>query len=112
MVKNPLGDVGGVGLIPGGEISRSGAWQPIPIFLPGESHGQKTWWGLQHSKWCCKESDMTEASKHNIKHEDTGACQVELVLKEPDCQCKRRKRCGFNPWFGKILWGGHGNPLQ
>ena len=22
--------------------------------------------------------------------------------KEPDCQCRRRKRCGFNPWVGKI----------
>ena len=23
--------------------------------------------------------------------------------KEPACQCKRHKRCGFNPWVGKIL---------
>ena len=28
-----------------------------------------------------------------------GAC-----CKEPACQCRRRKRCGFNPWVGKIAW--------
>ena len=32
--------------------------------------------------------------------------------KEHDCQCRRHKRHGFNPWFGKIPWRGHGNPLQ
>ena len=24
--------------------------------------------------------------------------------KEPACQCRRYKRCGFNSWVGKILW--------
>ena len=24
--------------------------------------------------------------------------------KEPTCQCRRLKRCGFNPWVGKIPW--------
>ena len=24
--------------------------------------------------------------------------------KEPICQCRRHKRHGFNPWFGKIPW--------
>ena len=23
---------------------------------------------------------------------------------EPTCQSRRHKRCGFNPWFGKIPW--------
>ena len=33
--------------------------------------------------------------------------------KEPICQCRRHKRCGFDPWVGKIPWrGGHGNPLS
>ena len=32
--------------------------------------------------------------------------------KEPACQCKRCKRCGFDPWVGKIPWRGYGNPLQ
>ena len=33
-------------------------WQPTPIFLPGESHGQRSLVG--YSPWGCKESDMTE----------------------------------------------------
>ena len=24
--------------------------------------------------------------------------------KEPTCQCRRHKRCGFSPWVGKIPW--------
>ena len=24
--------------------------------------------------------------------------------KEPECQCRRHKRCGFDPWLGKIPW--------
>ena len=24
--------------------------------------------------------------------------------KEPTCQCRRQKRCGFDPWVGKIPW--------
>ena len=24
--------------------------------------------------------------------------------KEPACQCRNHKRCGFNPWVGKIPW--------
>ena len=34
------------------------AWQPTPVFLPGESHGQRRL--VSHSPWGCKESDMTE----------------------------------------------------
>ena len=36
------------------------AWQPTPVFLPGESHGQRSL--VSYSMWGCKESDMTEAS--------------------------------------------------
>ena len=33
-------------------------WQPAPVFLPGESHGQRRLVG--YSPWCHKESGMTE----------------------------------------------------
>ena len=36
------------------------AWQPTPVFLPGESHGQRSLAG--HSPWDCKELDATERS--------------------------------------------------
>ena len=34
------------------------AWQPTPVFLPGESYGQRSLVG--YSPWGCKESDMTD----------------------------------------------------
>ena len=37
-------------------------WQPTPIFLPGESHGQRSLAG--YSPWGHKESDTTEATEH------------------------------------------------
>ena len=46
MVKNPpanAGDARDACSIPGMERSPGGrVWQPTPVFLPGESHGQKT----------------------------------------------------------------------
>ena len=32
--------------------------------------------------------------------------------KESTCRSRRHKRRGFDPWVRKILWRGHGNPLQ
>ena len=34
------------------------AWKPTPVFLPGESHGQRSLMGC--SLWGHRESDMTE----------------------------------------------------
>ena len=31
--------------------------------------------------------------------------------KEPACQCKRCKRCGFDPWVGKIPWRREWQPI-
>ena len=38
------------------------AWQPTPVFLPGELHGQRSLAG--YSPWDLTESDMTEATYH------------------------------------------------
>ena len=35
-------------------------WQPTPVLLPGESHGQRSLAG--YSPWGCKEQDTTEQS--------------------------------------------------
>ena len=53
-----------MGLIPGsGRSPGEGQWQPTPVFLPGESHGQKSLVG--YSPWDCKESNMTKVTEHN-----------------------------------------------
>ena len=41
-----------------GKISWRRKWQPTPIFLPGEFHGQRNLAG--YSPWGCKESDTIE----------------------------------------------------
>ena len=33
-------------------------WQPTPVFLPGEPHGQRSL--VDYSPWGCEESDTTE----------------------------------------------------
>ena len=38
------------------------AWQPSPVFLPGDSHGQRNLMG--YSPWDRKESETTEATWH------------------------------------------------
>ena len=68
VVKNPpsnAADVRDTGSIPGSGRSPPWwhgmvAWQPTPVFLPGESHEQRSLAG--YSPWGCKESDMTEAT--------------------------------------------------
>ena len=42
------------------KISWSRKWQPTPVFLPGESHGQRSLAGF--SPWGRKELDMTAAA--------------------------------------------------
>ena len=44
------------------KISWRRKWQPTLIFLPGESHGQRSLAG--YSPWGCKESDMAEQAPH------------------------------------------------
>ena len=41
-----------------GKIPWRRAWQPTPVFLPGESHAQRSL--VDYSPWGLKESDMTE----------------------------------------------------
>ena len=53
-------NTGDPGLIPGGvKIPWRRKWQATPVFLPGESHGQRSLVG--YSPWGCKELDRTES---------------------------------------------------
>ena len=58
-VKASPCNVGGLSSIPGvGKIPWRRKWQPTPVFLPGESHGQRSLVG--YSPRGHKESDTTE----------------------------------------------------
>ena len=64
MVKNPSANAGDIRdnrlKLWVGKIPWSKAWQSSPIFLPGESHGQRSLVG--YGLWSPKESDMTEVT--------------------------------------------------
>ena len=55
------------GFSPGvGKIPWRRQWQPTPVFLPGESHGQRSQAG--YSPRGGEESDTTKVTKHMLLH--------------------------------------------
>ena len=78
------------------------AWQPIPVFLPGESHGQRSLAG--YSPWGCKESDTTEAT------------QLAHIQEQPQSAMDFMKHSSKVHWEGlffltqeSALWGSPSN---
>ena len=64
MVRNPLAICGKPGFDPWvWKIPWRRAWQPTLVFLPRESHGQRSLAG--YSPWGHKESDTTERLNSN-----------------------------------------------
>ena len=64
VVKNLPANAGGirdVGSVPASrKMPWRRKWQPTPVFLPGESHGQRSLVG--YSPWGLKELETTEAT--------------------------------------------------
>ena len=57
--KEPACNARDAGLIPGsGRSPGSRKWQPVPVFLPGKFHGQRSLVG--YSPWGHRESDKTD----------------------------------------------------
>ena len=72
------------------------AWQPSPVLLPRESHGQRSLAGYRLCS--CKESDTTEqlsTAQHKHSMDFPGGASGG----ESACQCRNWR---FNPWVGKI----------
>ena len=64
-----------------GKIPWRRAWQPTPIFLPGEFHGQ---WSLAgYSPWACHITDTTEATEHAHMHITLWGSFIYLNLVHP-----------------------------
>ena len=85
--KESTGNVEDLGSIPWlGRFPWRRAWQPTPVFLPGESHRQRGLVG--YSPWGHKESDKTEwlstaqqdASVVSDQLFETIACQAALSM--------------------------------
>ena len=78
------------------------AWEPTPVFLPGESHGQSSLVG--YSSWSLKESDTTEHActctwvrTHARAHTHTHTHTL--------FSCKKMKSCYLcqHGWILKLL---------
>ena len=52
-----------------GKTPQRRAWQSSPVFLPGESRGERSLAG--YSSWGQKESDTTEATEQEQQHQHT-----------------------------------------
>ena len=102
------------------------AWQPSPVFLPGESHGQRNQAG--YSPWGHRVEHNNDQAQHTYQsnHYDPSSLPPylqDMVYnnglafldsasgKEPACQCKRCKMHGFDPWVRKIPWRRKWQPL-
>ena len=71
-----------------GKLSWRRKWQPTPVFLPGESHGQRSLVG--YSLQGCKEVDTTEwLSRHSSS---LYSCFIDISLELP-----LYPRAGNNP---------------
>ena len=92
VVKNPLVNTGDmrrefdpwVGKIPWRRV-----WQLTPVFLPGESHGQRSLAG--YSPWGGKKSDTTEgtsACRHTLKPLNHHSVNCFFLLKYPELSFK------------------------
>ena len=64
----------------GQEDSWRRAWQPTPVFLPGESHGQRSLAG--YSPQGPKESNMTEVTEHALMHKPYIFCMPHFLCVE------------------------------
>ena len=57
LVKNLPANAGDMGSTPGQKDPLGKEWQPTPVFLSGEPHGERSL--VCYSPWGCKKSDTT-----------------------------------------------------
>ena len=82
----------------GQKIPWSRQWQPIPAFLPGKFHGQRSLAG--YNLWGCKESDTTEcACAHTRAHTHTHTHTPDNLIREILSPCMFPSMS----WFGNNL---------
>ena len=80
------------------KISWRRKWQPTPVFLPREIHGQRSL--ADCSLWGCNELDTTEQLNWTKLNHRSGLSWW-LSGKESTWQCRRIR---FDTWIMKIPW--------
>ena len=80
----------------GWKIPWNRKWQPTPVFLPGEFHGQRSPEG--YSPRGCKEADTTERlNTHTHTHTNT-----HTQAQEPESASWLSSLTSFKPQFPKV----------
>ena len=89
------GDIRDASSIPGSRRFRwRRAWQPTPVFMPGESHGQRSLAG--YSPMGCTDLDTTEATYHACMHWRRQWQPTPVFM--PGESQEQRSRVGYSPW--------------
>ena len=97
-----------------GKIPWRRAWQPTPVFLPGEFPWTEEPGGLQSMGLQRVGHDW--ATKHSIAQHglmmNAWASQVVLLVKNPPTNAGDIRDAGLIPGLGRSPGGGHDNALQ
>ena len=98
-----------------GKIPWRREWQPTPVFLPGELHGQRSLVG--YSPWDHKESDTTERLTLSLHFNSlhllpVGCSQTVTGLSRDTRGGSFLGDMGLIPGRGRSPGVGNGNPLQ
>ena len=90
-------------------ISWRRAWQPTPVFLPGESHGQRSLAG--YSPWCCKIIGHDWATKQLTQV--LGRCSPKVSSKGLTTSSHSHhlpwlggRPLAWQPWLFQGMWWG------
>ena len=93
VVKNPpanAGDAGGTCSIPGsGRPTWRRSWQPTPVFLPGESHGQRSQAGYSPSGVAQSWTHLKRLSTHT-EHSNIGFLSTKDDLSSTNYQLDKQ----------------------
>ena len=89
------------------EIFTCREWQPTPVFLPGESHGQRSLAG--YSPWGHRESDATLPACTELNIQGMGFPSV-LVVKNTPANAGDIRDAGLISGLGRSSGEGNGNP--
>ena len=82
-------------------LRRTGSWPPGALSLVETDPHSPSLFLLP--SWPGSFTPLINPTGH---HQASQGCSG----KEPACECRRRERCGFDPWVGKIPWRRAGQP--
>ena len=97
-------NAGDLGLIPGSrKYPGEGNGNPLQYSCLENSMDGGAWWATVHrvAKSWTQLSDFTFTFFFNGL---AAAATMARRVKKICLPCRRHRRCGFNPWVGKILW--------